>query len=213
MRNIDQLLKISSSAIVTENLSLKLDQLLLSNSRLLFNLNELLQRRNGFWAFEQALHIFPAATHPINDYDLISWNSNNLWKNCYEDMSEGLIFFGEDIFGSQFAISENCICRFDPETGQVEEIAADLEDWAGQIIQEYEVETGYPIANSWQQIYGSLPPKHRLVPKIPFVLGGEYVLENLYLANAVEGMKVRANLALQIRDLPDGSSIEFKIVE
>ena len=53
----------------------------------------------------------------------------------------------------------------------------------------------------------------RLLPKIPFALGGEYVVENLYAGRAVDGMRVRAHLATQLVDLPDGAQIEYKVVE
>lgn len=43
------------------------------------------------------------------------------------------------------------------------------------------------------------------------MLGGEFVLDNLYLADAVEGMKLRADIASQIRDLPDGAQIKFSV--
>jgi hypothetical protein len=51
------------------------------------------------------------------------------------------------------------------------------------------------------------------MPKIPFVLGGKYSLDNLYALAAVSGMKTRGNIARQIKDLPDGSRVEFRIIE
>lgn len=212
MNYINQLLQLASSDISAEQPISSLDKIYGITNNIILDLNQLLRLRNGFWVFEQALHIFPN-NYTADDYDLITWNSNYLWKNQYQDLVEDLIFFAEDIFGGQFAISGDNVCRFDPETGQIEEMASTLEEWAAQIIQNYEVETGFPLAHSWQEIHGILPLKHRLLPKIPFVLGGEYSLENLFLTEAVEGMKFRANLALQIRDLPDDANINFKIVE
>ena len=51
------------------------------------------------------------------------------------------------------------------------------------------------------------------MPKKPFVLGGEYRIENLYLLNAVKAMHLRANLAVQIKNLPDGTSLTWNITE
>jgi hypothetical protein len=45
---------------------------------------------------------------------------------------------------------------------------------------------------------------------VPFVLGGEFVLDNMYMADAVEGMRFRADIARQIKDLPDGAEIKLK---
>jgi hypothetical protein len=50
----------------------------------------------------------------------------------------------------------------------------------------------------------------RLLPKLPFVLGGEYNLDNLYLANSVEGMRFRGSIARQIQNIPDGNKVVLK---
>ncbi|MGD9644213.1 MAG: hypothetical protein AB7U73_00785 [Pirellulales bacterium] len=42
-------------------------------------------------------------------------------------------------------------------------------------------------------------------------VGGDYVLENLYALDDVKGMRFRASIANQIRDLPDGTKIRFRI--
>jgi hypothetical protein len=60
---------------------------------------------------------------------------------------------------------------------------------------------------------GPIPINSRLIPKIPFVCGGDFNIENLAVINSVSGMKSRANLANQIANLEDGTQIEFKIVE
>jgi hypothetical protein len=77
----------------------------------------------------------------------------------------------------------------------------------------YEFSTGYPLAAEWQALHGRLPARTRLVPKKPFVVGGDYVVSNLYDLDAVEGMRFRASLAVQMRDLPDGTKVRFTIRE
>ena len=92
-------------------------------------------------------------------------------------------------------------------------MANDIEGWAEAIITDYKVLTGYPLAHQWQENHGQLPARKRLLPKIPFVAGGKFGLDNLYLHDAVEGMKFRANIAIQIKDLPDGAQIQFEVVD
>jgi hypothetical protein len=53
----------------------------------------------------------------------------------------------------------------------------------------------------------------RLMPQIPFVLGGRFSLSNLFALDAVRAMKTYANLALQIKDLPDGATVNFRVVD
>jgi hypothetical protein len=50
----------------------------------------------------------------------------------------------------------------------------------------------------------------RLLPKIPFILGGRYESSNLYAVDAVTGMCYRGELWQQLRDLPDGSQVRLK---
>jgi hypothetical protein len=66
--------------------------------------------------------------------------------------------------------------------------------------------------HDWQVENGAIPQGKRLMPKIPFVLGGKYSLDNIYALDSVSAMKSRGNLALQLRDLPDGTKVEFRVV-
>ena len=171
---------------------------------------EMLYKRNGFYALESALHVFP--THSSKDeIGICEWNENTLWRSAYKGFADGCLFFAEDIFGGQFCIKDSKIYIFDPETGLLDYLADDIESWAKLVINDYEVLTGYSLAHKWQKQYGLLPAGKRLLPKVPFVMGGEFVLDNLYLVDAVEGMKFRANIACQIKDLPDGSQVRFNI--
>ena len=175
-------------------------------------LASLLTQKNGFYCFESALHIFPSGSS-THDISLESWNSQQLWRKDYGSLAEKGLFFAEDIFGVQFCILNNKIVTFDPETGDTELIANNLENWAKCILDDYEFLTGFSFAHSWQQRYGAIPPGKRLLPKIPFVLGGEFEIENLYVLDSIKGMQFRADLARQIKDNPDGTKIKFKIVD
>lgn len=177
------------------------------------DLSDLLTRSNGFFAFESALHVLPSGPAPIGTMSVQLWNDADLWRGSYGGAAEDLLFFAEDIFGGQFALSAAGVVSFDPETGDVEQLANDLEGWADRILADYELLTGFPLAHAWQLSHGQLPVTKRLLPKRPFVLGGEFVVENLYALDAVEGMRLRAELATQLRNLPDGASVTFKIVE
>ena len=47
------------------------------------------------------------------------------------------------------------------------------------------------------------------MPKVPFFLGGAYSMENLWAGDAVEGMRFKADLAMQTTNLPDGTQIRI----
>lgn len=182
------------------------------NYPLVHDLINLLNKRNGFYGFESALHVFPFETVG-DEIGLIDWNENSLWIDCYDNLAHNAIFFAEDLFGGQFCIKENGIYAFDPETGSFDYLAQDIDEWCKTILEDYDVLTGYPLANAWQKRHGSIPVGHRLVPKMPFVAGGEYESDNLYLEKSTVAMKARAHIALQIRDIPDGSNIQLKLID
>jgi len=184
----------------------------LATGRVFDELVELLSERNGFYAFEGALHVFGWGVS-VPGRSLDEWNAGAGWRASYEGFADGFFFFAEDAFGAQFAIREENVWTFDPETGDAEVMASSLEDWADQVVGNYSVLTGFPVAHAWQGAHGPIGLGQRLVPKRPFVLGGEFDASNVYVLDAVEGMRLRADLALQIKNLPDGAKIRYKIVE
>lgn len=51
---------------------------------------------------------------------------------------------------------------FTIETGQIEIIGETLEDWAKEILTNYNYRTGYSLAHQWQVKNGKLADKKRL---------------------------------------------------
>jgi hypothetical protein len=79
-------------------------------------------------------------------------------------------------------------------------------------LQDFEVFTGFALAHAWQQERGPIPVGMRLIPKVPFVLGGgEFSSANLSLSDAVHGMRLRARLAVRLHNLPDGSAVRLRV--
>lgn len=141
------------------------------------SLRSLLSKKNGFYAFESALHIFPSSS-TTNEIGLDEWNCPSTWINEFQDRGDcSGTFFAEDLFGVQFRISSKGIFTFDPETSEQEKIANNLEEWAYLILDDYSVMTGYQLAHEWQKKNGRLPNNCRLIPKTPFVLGGHFRAE------------------------------------
>lgn len=173
-------------------------------------LADVLNRRNGFYAYESALLVRPLQNQG-SPLGLLEWNDTGLWKAQYADGLSEVLFFAEDVFGGQFCLRGDRVCSFDPETGLFDEMSESLGAWANDLITDYEFRTGYPLAHAWQVRYGPLRPGVRLLPKTPFICGGEYEVENLCSLDDVKGMQFRASIANQIRDLPDGSQIVLEV--
>ncbi len=154
------------------------------------------------------MHVFPV--EPASTETLETWNAADGWRAAYGGMAKGLLFFAEDVFGGQFALRGDDVCTFDPETGDLARMATSLEDWAGQVLDRYSVLTGHPLAHDWQIAHSPLEPGKRLVPTVPFVIGGDYVVDNMRAVDAEESMRLRAELALQIRHIPEGAEIRIR---
>jgi hypothetical protein len=168
----------------------------------------LLEKKNGFYAFESALHVFPAGSSD-GVMDIATWNSGDLWRNYYRGMADGNLFFAEDVFGFQFSIRSDGIYSFNSESGIAEKVADSIEEWAALVLNDYEFQTGFPFAHEWQVANRPLLAHERLFPKYPFVLGGKYELSNIVSSNAVYGMQFRGYVADQIKDLPEGTRVEL----
>lgn len=175
-------------------------------------LHALLAAKNGFFAFESALRVFPSG-ESAHSYSIAEWNSPGLWRHAYGALADGLFFFAEDIFGCQFCLKNGKVYSFDPETGELTFVADHLEGWAQEILDQFEVLTGYPLAHAWQAEFGQVEGRDRLMPKLPFVCGGEFSVDNLAVIDAARAMRSRGNFASQIQGLPDGAEITFQVVD
>jgi len=208
MRSIEKLVSIGSEALGTP---LGAMPEFLGRWRLGPELFELLKLRNGFYAFESALHVFPITED--SGSGLEGWNAEPLWRGEYGECTQGLLFFAEDIFQDQFCLREDGVFRFYAETGETALLAPSIEAWAELILDDYREQTGWPLAHDWQAANGPLPRGKRLIPKIPFVLSGEYALDNLWAGNPIEGLSFKASIYKTTRDLPDGTKLKLKVKE
>ena len=206
MTRIEQLLSIGSPPLATKPL---IFPELLRPYALGPELFLMLQDKNGFYAFESALYVLPLTGDLASGLE--NWNAAAGWRSSYQDLADGLLFFAEDILQDQFCLSlqRSAVYRFHAETGETTEMAPSIEDWAGLLLNNYRVETGWPLANQWQKTHGSLPPGKRLLPKMPFFLGGAYDIENLWAGESAEGMTFKGDLATQTRNLQDGSQVNL----
>ncbi|MCY2967090.1 MAG: SMI1/KNR4 family protein [Planctomycetota bacterium] len=175
-------------------------------------LHDLLARRNGFFAFESAIQVFPLGTRQ----DLMTlgrWNDHLLWRCEYSHLiSDPILFFAQDIYGNQFGITTNSVVLFYSETAEIEVLSDSIAKWCVRLLSDWRGFSGFTLAHDWQTQNRAITEGERLIPRIPFVLGGKYTVANLYAGSAVAAMRFRGSLALQIAGIPDGTQIDLKIV-
>ncbi len=167
----------------------------------------MLKKKNGFIVFESALIIRPSISTVTLD-GLDAWNNLNGWRRWYAGcLDNDAICFAEDLFGGQFAASVHGIFRFDPESGESSLYANSIEEWAHRILENYAEDTGWPLAHDWQIANGPLLPEQRLLPKKPFIIGGDYVVENMIAVETRLAMEKWGHLFKSIQMLPDGTEV------
>lgn len=167
-RNLDKLISIGSPPIR----SAPLDKRRLSavrGKREHEELQPLLAKKNGFYAFEGALHVL-SDLGDDNESGVLAWNQSALWRCEYQGMADNGVFFAEDAFGVQFALTGKNVSTFDPETGNFEEMASSLDEWAALVLADFGLWTGHEVAHDWQMRHGVIPRGSRLLPVTPFVL-------------------------------------------
>ena len=164
------------------------------------------EQRNGWVAFWSALHVFPVGA-TAGGPDVMAVNA--VLGRAFGKLAAGHVAFGQDLFGVLMTWHEDHVCGFDPETAEHEPIARDLDGWATAVLAEPEELVGSAFAFDWQERHGPLEPGERLVPLLPFVLGGEYDDANLEPRDALRALRERAALARVIATLPDGAEVEW----
>ncbi len=164
--------------------------------------------RDGFLTSFSALHVFPAS--PVDGQpDLASVHAT--LEQAFGELRGGHHAFAQDLFGVLFTVHADGICAFDPETAEHEVVATDLDGWAEAVLAEPEELLGAAFAFDWQERHGALRPGERLVPLLPFSLGGEYDDENLEPRATLTALRERGVLARALAGLPDGADIEWPL--
>ena len=173
--------------------------------------DSLLVERNGFFGYENALLIRPLSS--CGDVlGVLEWNDANAWRRMFRADLAGHLFFAETAFGEQFSLTEDAVFVFDPEVAEFNFFASNLDSWVAGVMQDPNIHVGYGLAKQWQEINGPLRPGERLGPKRPFILGGDFSIDNLARIRDSDLMAFRAQLANQIRDLPDGAEIKLNLI-
>ena len=172
-------------------------------------LNELLDRREGFYGFRRSLHVFGRVREP-RFHSVFVWNDPDGWVSEYGDLADNLLFFAENVFGDQFAFDGERIIHFAAETGARTDLAKDVEQWLTLLLKEPERYLDFDGVAAWSDRNGLVPLGEHLVPDVPFVLSSGDVANKLSTTDAFKSMGFKGTIARQIKDLPDGAQIEIK---
>lgn len=144
---------------------------------------ELIEHIERAWSWTG---ITPVKVVGENDFGnlMVRDNQDQYWRICPEDLYCKLI--AEDRAALDALIQDD---EFQ-------------EDWAmAALVEEAQTKVG------------PLDPGRKYCLKIPGLLGGEYGGSNLASISLVELIAVSGDIAFQIKDLPDGAQVRFRITE
>ena len=166
-------------------------------------LRELLDCVNGFVLHGGALHIRGACMAPDWHSLRTAWHGDEALHKLYATVQPGDVPFAQDNFGDQFLLRDEVVMRLFAETGEVEMMAEDLNEFLAAVDIDLE---GYLNVQPAQ-----LEPGQLLLAYPPFCFDAAGANIEFSPLPASEVIKFHAQIAAQLKDVPEGAKIEFKV--
>jgi hypothetical protein len=180
-------------------------------TRLTLPHSELLKQVNGFVAYSGGLHVRGAVREPEWHSLRAVWEGPAALHVLYSAVDAMDVPFGQDALGDQFLLRDGVVYRLVGETGTLQGLDVDLNSFLEQVSAD---PRGYlnlaPLERFWAD-GGRLLPGQLLSVYPPFVAKESAAGVSLRAIPAADRVVFLASLARQLRDVPDGARIEFKI--
>jgi hypothetical protein len=168
------------------------------------DLVRVLSDTNGFILHEGAVHVRGACLSPEWHSLRSAWRGARAFHSLYDDVRPSDIPFAQDQVGDQFLIRDGVILRLSAETGEIEPLAESLQDFINKVSSDIEDFLNVGLGHKMQ-------PGQLLHAYPPFCFRESGAGASLAPLPASEVILFHADLARQIRDVPDGGQIEFKL--
>jgi len=180
-------------------------------ARLPANLADLLRQMNGFIQFHGGLHLRGACLQPAWHSLRDAWAGGSAFHRLYPNVRRRDVPFAEDCMGDQFLLRSGRVYKLAAETGGVEPLNVGLGGFFEAVAKDpVEFLALHPLLK-FQQDGGRLEPGQLLSVFPPFCTKQSADGVSLTAMAADERRRFLADLASQLRHLPQGSEIEFQI--
>ena len=147
--------------------------------------------------------------HSIGD-----WNEYSLWKKFFpEDKLKEVYFFADNILSYQYGIYDEKVVMLNPEDSSLEIVASSLDEWFSVIKSDKVTYLYSDILEEWESRNGKILLGEKLIPSIPFIIGGDYELDIFIKCTELEAMRYYSQYAKTLYKLPDGNVVKLKIVD
>jgi hypothetical protein len=128
------------------------------------------------------------------------------FHTLYESVRATDIPFAQDQVGDQFLLRDGGVLRLVAETGEIEALTNSLEDFFNRVSDDIERFLSVGLGHVMQ-------PGHLLLAYPPFVFRESGAGASLKPVRAGDAILFHADLARQIRDVPDGGQVQFRITD
>jgi hypothetical protein len=176
-------------------------------------LANLLKQLNGFIQFGGGLHVRGACRAPDWHSLRNAWDTDDALHRLYPDVRKNDVPFAEDCLGDQFLIRDGMVWKLAAETGELESLDIDLLGFLERAQADPVEYLGLEPLLEFQQGGGTLEPGQLLSAFPPYCAKQSADGVSLRAISALERRRFLADLAEQIRELPDGATIEFEITD
>ena len=174
-------------------------------SELPADLVHVLTETNGFILHRGAVHVRGACLGPEWHSLRAAFHGPKAFHTLYEDVRPSDIPFAQDQVGDQFLIREGIVLRLFAETGEIERLSGSLHDFFSRVSSDIEGFLNVGLSHNME-------PGQLLWAYPPFCFQQSGAGASLAPLPASEVILLHADLARQIRDVPDGGEVEFKVV-
>jgi hypothetical protein len=180
-------------------------------ARLPADLAAVLRRSNGYVRFHGGFHLRGACREPAWHSLRGAWDGPSSFARLYpETVTTADVPFAEDCVGDQFLLRDGRVWRLLAETGDVEPLGVGLTDFLAAAEDD---PVGYLSLNPLLQYHregGRLEPGQLLSVYPPFCTAEAAEGVILAAVPAAERRRFLADLAAQLRGIPDGGRIELR---
>jgi len=170
------------------------------------DLLRILSDNNGFVLYEGALHVRGVCLMPEWHSLRAAWRGSKAFHLLYEAVRPSDVPFAQDQVGDQFLIRDGLVLRLLAETGEIDCLADSLDDFFTKVNDDIVGFLNVGLSHKMQ-------PGELLHACPPFCLQKSGACTSLRPVSASDVISFHADLARQIRDVPDGGTVEFKLTD
>jgi hypothetical protein len=170
-------------------------------------------RGNGFIAHGGGLHVRGACREPAWHSLREAWLSGNAFHRHYPAVRPDDVPFAEDAVGDQWLLRDGEVMQLEAETGEVESFGLDLDAFFAAVEADPTETLGLHPLLQLQEEGGRLEPGQLINVYPPFCMKEAADGVDLRPVPAHERHAFLRSLAAQLRDLPEGATIDFRIVD